>query len=165
MHYATRRLAGEVVLASPVSVKTLGLLLAGVLFTALVFATQASYARKVTVAGLLIPDQGMIRSTVQAVGMLQSILVREGDRVERGQRIAVVDIAAETAGGNVGTMTKRGLESEVAAAQAKAQATLSRIAVERQQSTIRLEKARIDLAQAHTQLSCSSNACNLPISS
>jgi membrane fusion protein len=152
VHHAMRRLTGEVVLASPVSVKTLGLLLAGILFTALVFATQASYARKVTVAGLLIPDQGMIRSTIQAVGMLQSILVREGDRVERGQRIAVVDIAAETAGGNFGTVTIRGLESETAAAQAKAQATLSRLAVERQQSKIRLDKARIDLAQAHTQL-------------
>lgn len=151
VHHATRRLAGEVVLASPLSVKTLGLLLAGILFAAVVFATQASYARKATVTGLLIPDQGMIRTTVQSGGMLQTLMVREGDQVERGQQIAVIDVSATTTGGNVGEVVVRSLESERIAAQARAQATLARLDVEFTQSKIRLEKATFELGQASTQ--------------
>src|SRR5262249_33564680 len=144
--HATRRLAGEVVLAAPLSVKTLGLLLAGIVLAAAVFATQASYARKASVTGLLVPDQGMIRVTAQSGGMLQTIMVREGDTVERGQRIAAMDNAGETRAGNVGDIVAQGLESEAAAARAKAQATLSRLAVEVQQAEIRREKALTELA-------------------
>lgn len=152
VQHATRRLTGEVILASPLSIRVLGFLLAGVLIAAVVFATLATYARKVTVAGILVPDHGMIRTSIQSGGMLQSLLVREGDKVERGQRIAVVDHAAETQGGNVGAVTIRGLESETAAAQARAQANLARLEVERQQSTIRLGKARVELSEARNQI-------------
>jgi len=107
VQHATRRLAGEVVLAAPLSVKTLGLVLAGILFAAVAFATQASYARKATVTGLLVPDQGMIRATVQASGMLETLMVREGDGVTRGQRIAVIGLAAVTSDGNVGDVVVR----------------------------------------------------------
>ena len=150
--HATRRLAGEVVLAAPLSVKTLGLLLAGIVLAAAVFATQASYARKASVTGLLVPDQGMIRVTAQSGGMLQTIMVREGDTVERGARIAVIDNAGETRTGNVGDIVAQGLQSEAAAARAKAQATLSRLAVETQQAGIRREKARTELTEIQVQL-------------
>jgi membrane fusion protein len=152
VHHATRRLTGEVVLASPTSVKTLGLLLAGILFATVAFAAKANYARKATVTGLLVPDQGMIRATIQGAGMLQTILVREGDEVERGQHIAVSDLTAETSGGNVGAVLARGLESERLAALARAQSTLARLAVEQQQSIIRKEKARAELLQVRKQL-------------
>ncbi|MGE0700198.1 MAG: HlyD family secretion protein, partial [Hyphomicrobiaceae bacterium] len=148
---ATRRLAGEVVIASPISVKTLGLFLAGILFGAIVFAAQASYARKATVTGLLIPDQGMIRATVQASGMLETVLVKEGDIVNRGDHIAVIDSAAITSGGNVGDVVIKSLESERVAAQARAQATLARLRVEEEQSRIRLEKVRFEREQGARQ--------------
>jgi membrane fusion protein len=147
VQHATRRLAGEVVLAAPLSVKTLGFVLAGILFAAVAFATNASYARKATVTGLLVPDQGMIRATVQASGMLETLMVREGDSVTRGQRIAVIDLAAVTSGGNVGDVVVRSLESERIAAQARAQATLARLKVEEEQSRIRLGRARFEREQ------------------
>jgi len=147
VQHATRRLAGEVVLAAPLSVKTLGLVLAGILFAAVAFATQASYARKATVTGLLVPDQGMIRATVQASGMLETLMVREGDGVTRGQRIAVIGLAAVTSDGNVGDVVVRSLESEQNAAQARAQAALARLKVEDEQSRIRLGKARFEREQ------------------
>ena len=149
--HATRRLAGEVVLATPLSVKTLGLLLAFILFGATAFAALASYARKVTVIGILVPDQGMIRATSQAPGTLQTVLVKEGDTVERGQRIAVIDLAIEITGGNTGDVVARGLESEAAAGKARAQAALARLTVELEQSTIRLDKSRIELVQVQKQ--------------
>ena len=102
----------------------------------------------------------MIRNTVQAVGMLPISSSSEGDRVERGSGSRSFDIA-ETAGGNVGTMTKRGLELEVAAAQVKAQATLSRIAVDdsnRQSGS----KRRASTWRKHVRsFKLSGGACNL----
>jgi len=64
VEHATQRLEGQVFLASPLSLKTLGLLLSGIVFAAAIFAATATYARKTTVAGFLVPDQGMIRITV-----------------------------------------------------------------------------------------------------
>ena len=121
VQHATRRLDGAVVPATPLSVKTLGVLLAAVVLGAAAFAASASYARKATVAGILVPDQGMIRATAQAAGTLQSLMVREGDAVPSGARIAVISISAETSAGNVGEMVAKGLRSEAVAARAKAE--------------------------------------------
>src|SRR6267154_2896602 len=121
VRHATRRLEGEVLLATPLSIKTLGLFLAVVIFAAVAFLYNASYARKATITGLLVPDQGMIRATNSATGSLQSVMVKEGDIVAAGDRIAVLSLAVETAGGNVGDAVSRGLTSEATAARAKAE--------------------------------------------
>lgn len=152
IQHATRRLAGEVVLATPLSVKTLGLFLSTVLFAAALFASLASYARKATVTGLLVPDQGMIRVTLQTPGTLQSIMVKEGDVANAGDRLAVVAMGAETLGGNVGEVVAKGLSAEAAAARAKAQSVLAKLQVEGEQATIRLSKNKIELKQVMLQM-------------
>src|SRR5437868_6114232 len=107
--HATRRLPGSVVIATPPSVRLLGLFFAGILLGAAAFAAAATYARKATVAGWLVPDQGMIRSTAPSPGFVQSLAVREGDVVERGARIAEIRVATDTADGNVGDNLMRQL--------------------------------------------------------
>ena len=102
VRHATRRLEGEVILATPFSVKTLGLFLVAVILAAAVFLSNATYARKATVTGLIVPDQGMVRASILAAGSLQSVIVKEGDVVAAGDRLAVVNLAAESAAGNVG---------------------------------------------------------------
>jgi membrane fusion protein len=152
VQHATRRLAGEVVLATPLSVKTLGLFLSSVIFAAVLFASLASYARKATVAGLLVPDQGMIRVTLQSPGTLQSIMVKEGDLTKAGDRLAVVAMGAETQGGNVGDVVAKGLSTEAAAARAKAQSVLAKLQVEGEQAAIRLNKNKVEQKQVTMQL-------------
>jgi membrane fusion protein len=152
VQYATRRLEGAVILATPLSVKTLGLFLATIIFAASAFAAMASYARKATVVGYLVPDQGMIRATTQTAGNLQSVLVREGDTVTTGDRIAVLGLSAETAEGNVGEVISKGLLTESAAARAKAESRLAQLEVERDQATIRLAKSEGELKQVARQL-------------
>jgi membrane fusion protein len=152
VHHATRRLEGTVILATPISVKTLGLFLAAVIFAATAFAASVSYARKATVIGFLVPDQGMIRATTQAAGTLRSVMVREGDVVASGDRIAVLDFSAETASGNVGEIISRGQQSEAAAARMKAESQLARLQVEREQATIRLSKSEAELKQVTMQM-------------
>jgi membrane fusion protein len=151
--HATRRLEGEVVLATPLSIKTLGLFLAAVVFVAVAFLFSASYARKATITGLIVPDQGMIRATNSAAGSLQTIMVKEGDVVKGGDRLAVVSLAVETAAGNVGDVIQRGLTSEATAARAKAESTLARLAVELEQSKNRLSKSEAEQEQIRTQIS------------
>jgi membrane fusion protein len=142
-----------VVLATPLSIKTLGLFLAAVVFAAVAFLFSASYARKATITGLIVPDQGMIRATNSAAGSLQTIMVKEGDVVKGGDRLAVVSLAVETAAGNVGDVIQRGLTSEATAARAKAESALARLAVELEQSKNRLSKSEAEQEQIRTQIS------------
>jgi len=152
IHHATQRLEGSVVLATPLSVKTLGLFLAVIIFAVTAFAASASYARKAAVVGILVPDQGMIRATAQAAGTLQSLMVHEGDIVRGGTRIAVVSLSAETSAGNVGDVVAKSLRSEAFAARAKAESQLARLEVEREQAGIRLSKSEAELMQVMTQI-------------
>ncbi|MEQ1719184.1 MAG: HlyD family efflux transporter periplasmic adaptor subunit [Hyphomicrobium sp.] len=152
VQHATRRLEGTVVLATPVSIKTLGLFLAAVLFATAGFAAQATYARKATVIGYLVPDQGMIRATSRTPGTLQSILVREGDVVKGGDRIAVLGLSTETTAGNVGEVVSQGLKAEAQAARSKAESRLAQREVERDQSKIRLSKGEAELKQVMMQV-------------
>jgi membrane fusion protein len=149
--HATRRLDGQVVLATPVSVSTLGMFLAVVIFAATVFAALGSYSRKATVPGYLIPDQGMIRATASAGATLQSIMVREGDMVRAGDRIAVLSMSTETTAGNVGEVISQGLTSETLAARIKAESRLAQLEVEREQANIRLAKMEAEHKQITTQ--------------
>lgn len=153
VRHATRRLEGEVILATPLSIKTLGLFLAAVIFAALVFLFNASYARKATVTGLLVPDQGMVRAASQATGSLQSIMVKEGDVVAAGDRLAVISLAAQITGGNVGDVISKGLTSEALAARAKAEAVLARLQVELEQAKNRLAKSETEQEFIRTQIS------------
>ncbi len=150
--HATRRLDGQVVLATPISVSTLGLLLAVVVFGATVFAALGTYSRKATVLGYLIPDQGMIRAAAPASATLQSVMVKEGDVVAAGDRIAVLSLATETMGGNVGDIISQGLSSETRAGRIKAESRLAQLEVEREQTNIRLSKSEAEQKQIANQV-------------
>ena len=152
VQHATRRLDGNVVLATPLSLKTLGFALAAVIFTVFAFASQATYARKATVLGYLVPDQGMIRATAQAPGTLKTVIVREGDVVNAGDRIAVLSLSTETSAGNVGDVVSQGLDTKSRAARSKSEARLAQLEVERDQTNNRLAKAEAELRQVDMQI-------------
>lgn len=153
VQHATRRLEGAVVLATPLSLKTLGFFLAAVIFAVSFFAARATYARKATVLGYLVPDQGMIRAAAASAGTLKSVLVKEGATVQAGERIAVLGLSAETTAGNVGAVVSAGLDTESRAARAKAESQLARLEVEREQAKNRLSKSEAELKQVETQIS------------
>src|SRR5258708_17187671 len=123
--HARGRLSGEVVLAAPLPLRLLGLLLAVVVFLALSFAGWASYTRKASVSGWLVPDLGFIRATTPTTGLVATILVKEGDQVEQGQRLAEIQVASDIAGGNVGDAISKALQAETAALKAQHHARVS----------------------------------------
>jgi membrane fusion protein len=150
-HATRRRLSGSVVLATPFSVRFLGLFLAGIVLTAVIFVSMATYARKATVTGWLVPDQGLIRATASSAGFILAMAVKEGDRIERGAKLAEIRIAADTATGNVGEQAIHQLRTEAEAARAKAQSQIERLDAESRQAVARLEKLRGELQQVQIQ--------------
>ncbi len=149
--HATRRLSGAVVLATPLSMRVLGLLFVGIVIAAVVFASLATYARKATVTGWLVPDQGMIRAIASAGGFVQALAVMEGDLVEKGATIAELQIAAVTAAGNVGEIIIQQLRAEIEATRARTEARIRGLDSEARQVSVRLENLRAELRQLQTQ--------------
>lgn len=149
--HATRRLSGTVVLATPLSVRLLGLFFGVIAFAAVLFASQATYARKETVNGWLVPDQGLIRATAVSAGFVQAVSVKEGAVVERGARLAEIRIGGETTGGNAGELVAQQLRAEAVATRERARSRIERLDAETGQSRARLTKLRIELEQIERQ--------------
>jgi membrane fusion protein len=149
--HATRRLSGAVVLATPLSLRILGLGLCGIVFAAVVFASIATYARRATVTGWLVPDKGLIRATISSGGFIESVAIREGDIVAKGVKLAEIRIGGETANGNVGEGVMRQLRAEAEAARARAQTLTERLNAEVAQASSRLSRLRLELQQSQIQ--------------
>jgi membrane fusion protein len=149
--HATQRLAGAVVLATPLSVRVLGLFFGSIVMAALIAVSTATYARKATVTGWLIPDQGLIRATAASAGFVQAVFVKEGQQVERGATLAELRTGADMVGGNVSEMYLGQLRAESEATRARAQTQLERLSAESQQSSVRLSKSRLELEQLGRQ--------------
>lgn len=99
--HATRRLTGEVVLATPVSFRVTAALAVIFVIGAVLFVATASYARKETVVGWLTPDAGLIRLAARQGGVVEAIHVKEGDIVSVGQPVATLRLLSGTIADNI----------------------------------------------------------------
>lgn len=88
--HATRRLAGEVVLASSVPSRALTGPMILVVAGGLTFGSTASYARKETVVGWLTPQAGLIRLAARQDEIVSHVYVKEGRSVSAGQIQAII---------------------------------------------------------------------------
>lgn len=131
--HATRRLSGEVVLASSVRSRLLALLVIGLVVIGTAFVATASYARKETVSGWLTPREGMIRLAAIQGGVLSALHVEEGEMVAAGQPIATVTLSQTLEGGDSFETLSTSLYAQGAAATARADAALARLEAEEDQ--------------------------------
>jgi membrane fusion protein len=150
--HGARRLAGEVVLASPLPTKLIGLLLAAIVIAAAVFAGLATYARTESLSGWLVPDRGLIRAAAPSTGIIQKVLVTEGDVVPEGHRLAEITLAAETAEGNSGEGRAIGLRQEAAAVKARKAAAIARLEAEAAQAKVRIDNFGHELSEIEAQI-------------
>lgn len=88
---AGQRLHGEVICTPRVSHSVICTVLLIWLLGLGLFLTQASYARRETVVGWLEPREGTVRVYAAREGKLARLLVREGERVRRGQSLAIIN--------------------------------------------------------------------------
>lgn len=87
------RLHGDVVLVPPVSWQLLGgFLLAAILIAGLFLAT-ASYSKTTSVTGRLTGDRGIVRAIPARAGIVEEVLVREGQIVAAGAPLLRIRIA------------------------------------------------------------------------
>jgi membrane fusion protein len=113
-----QRLDGEVVAYLPLKTSLFGW--AGIVVVALAIAASclASYARRVTVPGLVLPDKGLIETKSPQSGMLQGFRVKVGQLVHAGDPIADLRLPNQTVGGRVDQLTLKQLAAQRDAQQA-----------------------------------------------
>lgn len=150
--HATRRLAGEVVLASSLSSRLLAGLMFAVVIGGATFAATASYARKETVVGWLTPQAGMIRLAARQGGIVSTVHVREGDRVVVGQPIATLNLSSALEGGDSFAALSRSLDAQGAAAQSRAAAAQAALGAEQRQMIARRAAISRELAETRRRI-------------
>jgi membrane fusion protein len=84
------RLHGNVNIATPIAWQLIGVLLLAALVVTIIFLSVASYSRVEFVSGTIALDKGVATIVPTRAGVVDSILVGEGQRVEAGQKLAVV---------------------------------------------------------------------------
>lgn len=165
--HATRRLNGEVVLATPVSFRLIAALAVAVVVGAVLFVATASYARKETVVGWLTPDAGMIRLSARQGGVVEAMHIKEGDAVVVGQPVATLKLSSALEGGDAYAALLDSFAAQAQAAGSRAEAARSTLAAEQRQLTARraalgrelaetrrriaLQRERVTLAQAEVE--------------
>lgn len=85
-----QRLEGQVSIVQPVSSSVLCFCLVLIVFSLLLFLHQANFSRKETVQGYLKPSAGVVRIQSQRSAVLKQLYVRDGARVEAGQKLALL---------------------------------------------------------------------------
>jgi membrane fusion protein len=88
-HHANR-LHGNVTIATPLAWQVIGVLLLVALVATLVFLSVASYARVEVVSGKIALDKGVAIILPTRAGVVESVMVAEGEKVRAGERLALV---------------------------------------------------------------------------
>lgn len=81
---------GTIKVVAPPSFRLVTAFVLTILVSFLAFVTFGTLARKVDLNGYVIPDVGITRVTPTTNGIVVSVLIREGDVVEEGQRLFAV---------------------------------------------------------------------------
>lgn len=84
------RLDGSVIIAQPIKVSVLVSILLLVVVVTVYFFSQASFNRRETVMGYLMPSEGVARVAPQRSGTLIQLYVADGDIVAAGQKLALI---------------------------------------------------------------------------
>ena len=167
VRHATRRLSGEVILATSLPSLILTALAVVTVAGGLVFAATATYARKETVIGWVAPKAGLIRLAARQGGVVSDLGVQEGQMVSAGQTVATLALSSEVEGGDSLVAFSRSLDAQATATEAGASARLAALSAEqvqlRARSTalarereetrraLRLQEERLTLARAEVE--------------
>lgn len=85
-----RHWLGEVIIASPPSLRLSAYIALGIVFVLILFIYFFSYTRKQQVSGVLMPDKGIIRIYSPQAGSVKNVFVKEGDKVTLGEPLFVL---------------------------------------------------------------------------
>lgn len=90
LEHRAGRLHGDVHVALPLSWQIIGYLMVGAVVFGILFLSLAKYSRIETVAGAIVPSEGILRIESRRGGVVSSLSVEEGELVAAGQELAVI---------------------------------------------------------------------------
>ncbi len=128
--FQANRLDGEVLLVQPVSTRVLSALAVAVILAAVVFLSVTRYARMETVPGWVVPEGGLVRVAARQGGSVETIAVREGERVAKGQKLLSLSLSSVLGDENSGAALARQLALQIAATQATTDAQIQKLQAE-----------------------------------
>lgn len=137
------RLHGDVNLAPPTAWQAIGLGMVALTAVAAIYLSFAHYARISTARGVIESDKGVVRITAPSSATIERLLVREGERVRRGQVLAVLRHATSVQGG---TLEERRLQ----AAELEERSLLDRGPSLRRAAEARVSALEAEIASART---------------
>jgi len=151
VEYARRGVAGEVILAAPLSLRVLMGLPVVVVVLTVAFLASSHYARTESVSGWVTTDAGLIRVAARSGGVVQQIFAHEGDEVAADQTLATLKVSQDAAEGDSGAALLREIQAEVAASQAQAAAAHEKL--EAQGDQLRRQRAVLarEVAEGHAR--------------
>ena len=94
------KLDGDVIVAQPISSTVLTSCLLAAVVIALIFLATSSFHRKETVSGFLQPDGGMSKSFASRRGIIDTVYVKDGESVEKGQPLMLLKTPEYLSGGD-----------------------------------------------------------------
>jgi len=143
---------GEALLIQPLSFYLITAALVAVVSVALVYLFFGDYTRKEHVSGYLVPDKGVIRIVPTQAGFYSKILVKNGDIVERGSPVAVVNAQYTTDGGeNVELLLLKELQLEQVSFDGRIELEFKRLDSETQRLTAKVVGIERELEQLKQQ--------------
>ena len=92
---------GQIVLIRPISFTFLTIATVALATAVLVFLFWDEYTRKAKVSGYIVPSQGLIKIVPQQTGVIAELRVKEGQFVQRGEILALLNTERATAAGGV----------------------------------------------------------------
>lgn len=153
VEHATSRLSGQVILASPAWLKAMVVSIVAVALAGAVFVLTASYSRKETVTGWVVPEHGLIRVSARQTGTVQSLDVSEGRIVQEHQQLALLKVSLDNINGDVGAARLEGMAAEQSANQAAERASRQKLRAQGQALLRRRTVVRQALADAEQRAS------------
>lgn len=136
--HSRRRILGDVIIATSLRSRVISLLLTGIVFGALAFASLSSYSRREAVSGWLVPESGMVRLTARQGGVVSLLHVREGEIVQSGQPIATIKLSSSVSRGDSYASLAKNIEAQRIAAATQNEANLAILVSEKKQLDLRL---------------------------
>lgn len=110
--YRKDKLHGAVNLAVPISWQLVGSLFFIIVATTILFLSLAGYSRIETVAGVIVPEGGIVRIVPTRAGIVAALAVETGDMVEQGQALATIRTGEILAGGAASDQILKALDDQ-----------------------------------------------------
>ncbi len=116
------------------------------------FAYFGTYTRKATVAGLLMPEQGLFRVVAPSGGQIGAVKAREGQPVSANQALFTLTTTQLTSAGPTHALVREQLQQRLVLAQSSATFSDGRQQRERLLTTQRLEALAAELAHIEREI-------------